>query len=407
MTTPSLSPTQLYASPNALAPHYSSFRVADRLLLTGHSHQAWPDCARRGQLRAFDDAAAEVDEKWQGAFVQAERVRAGFARLLGEETATRSYALAGSTHELVVRFLSALPLRSRPRLVTTDGEFHSIRRQLDRLAEEGVEIVKIPTDEPELIAERLAAAVDERTAAVLVSSVLFGSGRLVRSLGHTLERTQQMGAELLVDVYHHLCAVPFSLAAEGLEGAFVVGGGYKYCQLGEGNCFLRVPPECRLRPVVTGWFAEFDALAARAEPGRVAYGEGGARFAGATYDPTSHYRAAEVFDFFAEMGLSPELLREVSQHQVGLLAHALDALDADPKLVRREQVSLEELGGFLVLESPQAGQLCAALRRRGVSSDFRGDRLRFGPAPYLCDQQLIDAMGLLEEVLSELRGSCP
>ena len=49
----------------------------------------------------------------------------------------------------------------------------------------------------------------------------------------------------------------------------------------------------------------------------MAYGQGGDRFAGATYDPTSHYRAAAVFDFFRERGLTPELLREVSQHQIG------------------------------------------------------------------------------------------
>ena len=43
----------------------------------------------------------------------------------------------------------------------------------------------------------------------------------------------------------------------------------------------------------------------------VVYGEGPARFAGATYDPTSHYRAAAVFDFFEKRGLTPALLREV------------------------------------------------------------------------------------------------
>ena len=48
-----------------------------------------------------------------------------------------------------------------------------------------------------------------------------------------------------------------------LGDAFVVGGGYKYCQLGEGNCFLRIPPDTDLRPVVTGWFSEFTALADR------------------------------------------------------------------------------------------------------------------------------------------------
>src|SRR5216684_8708458 len=31
-------------SPEALARHYTRFRVYERLLLTGHSHQAWPDC---------------------------------------------------------------------------------------------------------------------------------------------------------------------------------------------------------------------------------------------------------------------------------------------------------------------------------------------------------------------------
>jgi len=38
-----MDPASLYASPNAIARHYSQFRVAERLLLTGHSHQAWPD----------------------------------------------------------------------------------------------------------------------------------------------------------------------------------------------------------------------------------------------------------------------------------------------------------------------------------------------------------------------------
>jgi kynureninase len=57
------SAASLYASPNPLAPYYTRFRVGERLLLTGHSHQAWPDCAERGQLRAWQDAADYVDGK--------------------------------------------------------------------------------------------------------------------------------------------------------------------------------------------------------------------------------------------------------------------------------------------------------------------------------------------------------
>ena len=134
---------------------------------------------------------------------------------------------------------------------------------------------------------------------------------------------------------------------------YVVGGGYKYCQLGEGACFLRLPRDCSLRPLTTGWFTEFDELAAPAA-GRsgVGYGRGGMRFIGATFDPTSFYRAAAVFNFFEERRLSLELLRTVSQHQVGLLAERFDALDLDPKLIRRDRdVLLDQVGGFLVLWS--------------------------------------------------------
>ncbi len=395
----SIKPEALFSDPNALAPHYSRFRVGERLLLTGHSHQAWPDRARDGQLRAFDDAAERVDEKWPRAFAVAERVQAGWARLLDDTTG--AYTLGANTHELLVRLLSALPLAERPRLVTTDGEFHSIRRQLDRLAEEGIEVMRLPAAEPADLADRLAAAVDDRTAAVLVSAVLFQSARIVPGLARVQEAAERHGAILLVDVYHALDAIPYSLEREGLEQAFVVGGGYKYCQLGEGNCFLRSPQGCDLRPVITGWFAEFDQLAGDADPGRVGYGRGGARFTGATYDPTSHYRAVEVFDFFAEEDLTPELLREVSQHQAGVLRREFDRLDADPGVVCRADVPLTELGGFLVLDSPVAGETCRELRRRGVHTDHRGDKLRFGPAPYLSDRQLRDSMGALGKAIRE------
>lgn len=396
-------PRELYVSPNRLASHYRSFRVEDRLLLTGHSHQAWPDCGLEAQQRAWLDAAALVDDKWPAARVEADRVRAGFARLLG--VAPNEIALGVNTHDLVVRFLSALPLRQRSRLLTTDGEFHTIRRQLDRLAEEGVRVDRIPVDRAGDLATRLAAGVDAGTAAVLVSSVLFRSGRIVPGLWEVQEACDREGSLLLVDAYHALNVVPFELEPLGLERAYVVGGGYKYCQLGEGNAFLRRPPGCALRPVVTGWLSEFSFLDGEVEGGRVCYGAGPDRFAGATYDPASHYRGAAVFGFFAEQGLSAGLLREVSQHQVGLLAAAFDALDLDPSLAARDRgVGIGELGGFLVLDTPRATLLVEALRRRGVFADCRGRSLRLGPAPYLSDRQLEDAILRLGEAAREVGG---
>jgi len=392
----------LRRTPNALAADYSSFRVADRLLLTGHSHQAWPDVAREGQLEAFEDAALSVDDKWDRAFAKAERVRDGFRRLLADPGA--EIALAQNTHELVTRFLSALDLRRRPRLITSDGEFHTVRRQLARLGEEGLEVVPLRAHPAETLAERMAAALDERTSAVLVSAVLYETGRIVPDLGGLGRACVTAGAEFLVDAYHALGALPFRVAEQGLDAAWIVGGGYKYLQLGEGNCFLRLPAQAEtMRPVLTGWFAEFEALAAAREDHAVAYAAGGARFAGSTYDPTSHYRAARVFAFFEDRGLSPELLRTVYLHQTGVLARCFDELGAPERVLKRERaVPLDHFGGFLAIECPWAPAVARRLAEDGVLTDARGTYLRLGPAPYLADAQLEAAMERLQGAVSGL-----
>jgi kynureninase len=363
-----------------LAPHYASFGVAERLLLTGHSHQAWPDVAREGVLEAWEDAALHVDEKWGRAFEKAERVRDGFRFWLDEPEA--AIALDQNTFGLVLRFLSALELARRPRLVTTDGEFHTLRRLMARLAEEWfLDVVVVPARPAETLAERLAAETDGRTAAVLVSAVLYEDSRIVPRLGELALACDVRGAQLLVDVYHAFGVMRVPLP----DTVWVVGGGYKYLQLGEGNCFLRLPPQAdELRPALTGWFAEFAELAAEKRRGAVEYPKGGMRFAGATYDPTSHYRAARVFDFFAERGLTPEALRGSYLRQTTLLAESLGSPG------RRD-----DFAGFLALEVPEAEDVSRRLAGQGVLTDSRGPWLRLGPAPYLTNEQLERAAELV------------
>jgi kynureninase len=387
--------------PEELARHYTRFRVGERLLLTGHSHQAWPDVAFEAQQRAWLDAADHVDDKWERAAAVADRVRAGWTRLLGDPPGCGEIALGPNTHELVTRFLSALPLRLRPRLLTSDGEFHSLRRQLDRLAEEGIAVVKVPARPVGELAGRLAEAVDGRTAAVLVSSVLFETAEIVPGLRAVADACARHGCELLVDAYHHLNVVPFDLTGLGLERAFVTGGGYKYCQMGEGNGFLRFPADCELRPVLTGWFSEFAELADARAPGELRYGRGPARFAGATYDPVSHYRASAVMDFFEARGLGPETLRALSRRQVGRLAEGVAAaVGGRARAVALERVGPDGIGGFLALEVEGAHAVQARLQARGIRTDVRGSLLRLGPAPYVTEAQLDLAVAALAEALA-------
>lgn len=272
--------------------------------------------------------------------------------------------------------------------------------QLDVIGLEAVRVCAsgAAADGPGAIAESVVDAIDDRTAAVLMSSVLFQNGLIVDGLDEVAIACERVGASLLVDAYHSINVVPFSVSGMGLEQAFVVGGGYKYCQFGEGVCFLRIPAGCSMRPILTGWFSEFGELADNSGTGRVAYGDGPLRFAGSTYDPVGHYRARAVLGFFRAEGLDVPLLRAVSQAQLTRLAAGIDALDLDPAVLTwNRDLPLQRRGGFLALEAPRADELTARLRERGVFTDHRGPVLRLGPAPYVTDTQLDEAIGLIGE----------
>ena len=386
---------------NQITQHYKRFNVTERTLLTGHSHQAWPDVAFEGQQQAFIDASRLVDDKWNLAFEKADKLKTFYANLLGEQTAS-NYALASNTHDLLVRFLSALDWKKTRRIVTTDGEFHSMRRQLSRLQEEGVEVIRVAVSPAETLTERMLKEVTENTSAVMMSAVMFKDARIIPHLQIISDHCAAFDIPILIDAYHALNVVPFTIKDNGINNAFIVGGGYKYCQFGEGNCFLRIPDNCQLRPIVTGWYAEFGTLEKTNQPGATQYPKGGDRFQGSTYDPTSHYRAGSVIDFFKQQNFTDELLRIKSQYQVRLLRDAFDQLDCNPQLISRADVPLENIAGFLSFKTEAAALIQNKLAERSILTDQRDGYLRFGPAIYLSDAQLLNAIAALDEIINAL-----
>ena len=71
-----------------------------------HSHQAWPNVAREGLLRAYADAAMHVDDKWTLAMQRADHLRNAVSDYLGVDH--DQIALAQNSHELATRFISGL-----------------------------------------------------------------------------------------------------------------------------------------------------------------------------------------------------------------------------------------------------------------------------------------------------------
>ena len=384
---------------NPLSKYYKDFKVTERILLTGHSHQALPDCAKDGIIECWNDASALADDKWEKVFAIADEVRGCIAGLLDDDK--DNIVLGQNTHDLILRFLSALDFKNRTKIITTDGEFHTIRRQLDRLNQGYLDIIKVKRDPVDTLAERIIDEVDDNTSAVMVSKVMFQDASIVSGLSEVEDVCTKHGAKLLVDVYHVLNAIPFSIKEENLNNSFLVGGGYKYLQLGEGNCFMRIPPNEVFKPIITGWFAEFAHLSEKKVPGEVLYGEKRWAFEGSTYDPVSHYRAVKVFEFFKEHKLTPELLREINNYQKELIESEIKKLDLNPAKIMITDV--KERAGFMTFLTPHAGIISKELRKHDVLTDFRGDYLRFGPAPYLNDNQLKQAIHFLKDIVNLIK----
>lgn len=383
-----------------LAPHYSHFDVSNRLLFSGHSHQAWPDVALVGLQESFVTAAREVDTKWDTAFEKAEILRNYLRNFYDDPDGY--YCLGENTHLLLVSWLSSFDLKKKPKIITTDSEFHSMYRQLHRLEEEGLIVERINA-ESDAIVEDIHAKIDNHVSAIMLSRVYFENSLINQHISEIAELARSENVPLLIDDYHGTNVAPISLRENKLEDVFWLIGGYKYLQWGEGNCFLRFPKDCALRPAVTGWFASFSTLDQPRDDTLTQYDEGNQRFATGTYDPASQFRAAKVVEFFRRQELTPEVLQNQYRQQVGLLRQLFLEQNLDTGVIKlRHRKPLEQNGGFLALQSPHARSIRAALLERGVFTDARGDILRMGPAPYITTEQIEQAIRALSESVKEI-----
>lgn len=366
--------------------YFSRFISADpeRLHFAAHSHQYWPDVTFEAHERAWRDAAQHADRKWESIMGEVlPQTRAHIARVLSLSDPD-TIALAPNTHNFVLRLFSTFETRDPIRVLTTDGEFHSFNRQCMRMEEAGLlKVERIPTEPFDTFSERfLAAASRPDHDFIYVSQVFFDSGFVFQDLDE-LARTADANALLAIDGYHGFMALPTSLASIE-DRCFYIAGGYKYAMSGEGACFMHCPPGIAPRPVDTGWFANFDALQSAGGEERVGYGEKGSRFMGSTLDPTPFYRFNAVQELWQGLEVSVadihRHVRELQQHFLGWIGtRALPGLPSSTCIPPPE---FEERGHFITFRLPDAAQVHDRLYERGVLTDYRGDRLRFGFAIY-------------------------
>lgn len=354
----------------------------ERLHFAAHSHHLWPDVSFDGHAEAWQDAAALTDKKWDRVFGEVmPRAQENIARELNLPD-PRTIGFAPNTHELLMRLFSARkpgPIE----VLTSDGEFHSFRRQAARWEEAGWVTTRIVPCEPfENFTERFLAAMAEKAPDIaFVSHVMFKSGLRFDGAEALARFASADGVWIAIDLYHSFMAMPADFSAVA-DRVFLLGGGYKYAMAGEGAGFIHAPPGFAPRPAYTGWFADFVAIEAKQKG--VAYSEDGGRFLGATFDPSGLYRFNAVQAMLAHEGLdTPRIaaraaaLRESLAEMIAVGA-AGPLAEADLLTPNRDGPNAR----FLALRHPHATQLKSRLLNANIVIDARDDVLRIGLGLY-------------------------
>ena len=176
-------------------------------------------------------------EDWLRWEADGEACRAAFAKLLGARAADVAVLPALSVAAGIVA--ASLPAAPGDNVVCYEGEFHSALFPWLALERRGVEARLVPL-------ERLADAVDRRTALVAVSAVQSADGRVP-----DFDALRATGTRLFVDASQAAGALPIAAA----DADYVAAAAYKWLLCPRGIAFLAVQPARldEVEPWLAGW----------------------------------------------------------------------------------------------------------------------------------------------------------
>jgi kynureninase len=200
-------------------------RTADNLAEYAH---VWATRGVRGWEDRWWEMAGEVGDK--------------IAPIIGAPARTVSMHENVTTAHLVA--LSCLrPSGARTRIVCSAMDFPSMIYLYRAQAAAGFTLHVVPAERDLTVqTERMIAAIDETTAVVAFSHVLFRTSYI-------------MDAAAILDTYQSAGIIPVDVAALGVD--FATGGCLKWLCGGPGNAFLYTRSDrlASARPSFTGWLA--------------------------------------------------------------------------------------------------------------------------------------------------------
>ena len=282
----------------------------------------------------------------------------------------------------------------RRRIVMNDLEFPSNMYLFEGFRRYGAEIMYVPSvDGLRTNLDRLLDAIDERTALVPVSLVLFKSA-FIENAAAIVEKAHRVGARVILDIYQAAGAVPVNL--EALRVDFAVGGSVKWLCGGPGAGYLYVRPDLarEVQPGIVGWAAHTRPF--QFETGPIAYADAPERFQSGTPNVPALYSCRAGYEIVREIGVDA-----IRAKSLRLTRRLMDLASAAGFRVNTPQAD-QERGGSVIIDVPDGASVTAELVRRGVIVDYRpGAGIRLAPHFYNTIEEIDHAMQELCDIIRD------
>jgi kynureninase len=284
------------------------------------------------------------------------------ARVIGAPAGSVSMHENVTTAHLVA--LSSLrPTGVRNRIVCSAMDFPSAMYLFSAQEAAGFTVHVVPAEADLTVStERLIDAIDDRTAVVAFSHVLFRTSYIMDAAAIT-EKAQRSGAAVILDTYQSAGIIPVEVLALNVD--FAVGGCLKWLCGGPGNAFLYTRPD-RLkaaRPAFTGWLSRTNPFAF--DPADTAMRDDAMHMMNGTPCIPAYYAAIAGLDIVNEVGV-PRIRAASKQMTERLLGHVdrygfTSAASRDP----------ERLAGTVAINVPDAALVARTLKSREFIVDYR------------------------------------
>ena len=288
------------------------------------------------------------------------------------------------------------PPSTRDAIVCSAADFPSIIYLLRAQQPLGFRLVIVPArDDGTADPERIADAIDDRTALVAVSHVLFRSS-FILDVRPIVERAHACGARVVVDLYQAAGIIPVDVTALGVD--FAAGGCLKWLCGGPGNAFLYTRPDlaAAVRPRLTGWLSHPQPFAFDAsdyEPFADAR-----RMQTGTPAIPAYYAALPGLRLLAAVGI--DTIRERSLAHTRQLLSLVDA-HGFTTVAARDPV---RLAGTVAIDVPDALDVARTLNANDVVVDYRpGVGIRVAPHVYSIAEDIERTVAAMADIVRTRR----